>query len=113
MSHIKQVEVNGKTYNVTQASAIDQKNLLLMVGGRVALNSASAEIDTINTVMMKGILITTPPETFDKIAAIVLHKTVLHGSSELITIENFSNNMNDYFTLVAEAIRVNLSDFFV
>ena len=110
--HVKQVDVSGIKYNVVEASAIQQKSLLMLVGGRLALNSASSGVEEISIPMVKGMLMTLPESEFDKIATIVMHKTVKDGGDKLISIDDFQNKINDYFTLIAESVKVNLQDFF-
>lgn len=110
---INTVDVEGIKYNIVQASAVNQKKLLTLVGGRIALNSATAQVEEISIAMVKGFLITTPEDVLDQIADIVLHQVMLKGNTEaLITIDDFQNGMNAYFTLIAEGIKVNLQDFF-
>ena len=112
MSNVKTVEVGGEKYNVVQASAVEQKKLLLIVGARLALNSAGSE-SMISIPMVKGLLMTFPEPDFDVIAGIVLHQTIKSGGDSKVSIDDFHSNINDYFTLVAEAIKVNLEDFFI
>jgi hypothetical protein len=110
--YIESVTVGSAVFNVVQASAVDQKSLLMLLGGKIAMHSAAGKVEEINTVMLKGALLTLPEDTLDKVAGIVLYKTVMNGSDQLVTVENFQGNINDYFTLIAEAVKVNLQDFF-
>ncbi len=112
MDQIQKVTAGNKTYNVVQASAVQQKSLLLMVGAIVAYRHASSGVKEISVDFLKGALISMPEETIDKIIEIVLHKTVLSGSNEIISIDSFQGGMNEFFTLVAGAVKVNLDDFF-
>lgn len=110
---INTVEINGVKYNIVQASAVNQKKLLTLVGARLALNSASSGIEEINIPMVKGLLLALPEASLDSVSDIVLHQVAKHGTKDqLITIDDFQNEMNAYFTLLAEAIKVNLQDFF-
>ena len=112
MSVIQQVEVGSTKYNVTPASAMDQKKLMLLVGARVALNSATGQVGKIDENMLLGTLLSMPEDKFDQISNICLHKTMVHGGETLVTGENFGGAMMDYFLLISKAIKVNLDDFF-
>ena len=111
MSNVNQVEVNGVTYNVAQASAADQKKLLSLVGGRIAMNSAAGGAEEIDIPLLVGMLITEPEEQFDKIAGIVLYKTMINGSEKVVDIGDFQNRVIEYYQLVAAAVAENLQDF--
>lgn len=112
MSQIRAITVANVQYNVVQASAVNQKKLMLLLAGRIALNSAAGGVEKINVTMLVGALTMLNEETFDEIANIVMYKTVVAGKSELVTIDNFQGGMSKYFTLVAEGIAYNLEDFF-
>lgn len=109
---IDTISINGVDYNIARASAVKQKTLMTLIGARITLNSATSGIEEIDIPMLKGVLLTVGEETLDKIADIVLWKCVRSGSTELINVNNFQSGMNDYFTLLAEAIKFNLQDFF-
>ena len=111
MNLIKSIEINNKTFNVAQAPALEQKRLMLLLGGKIAFNSNAADAD-INVKLLIGALMTLPEETFDKVAKIVLYKTTLSGESTPIDVGSFQGSMVEYFTLVAEAVSHNLNDFF-
>lgn len=97
-------------YNVTRASAVQQRKLMMILGAHLAYVSAkSGEI--ISTSMLKGALLTIGEENIAEISNIILWKTVKNGGNELVTIENFDGGMNLYFTLLAEGIHFNLADF--
>ncbi len=110
--YIESVKIGKSTFNVAQASAVKQKTLMMLLAGKIAMHSAAGKVEEINTTMLKGALLTVSEATLDEIADIVLYKTVLNGDDKLVTVENFQGDMNDYFTLVAEAVKVNLQDFF-
>lgn len=112
MTETKQVTIGSATFNVAQAPAIDQKTLLLLIGAKIALHSASGKVNEINAEMLFGTLLSMPEETFDRIANIVLRKVVIHGQTRTVELQDFQGDMVGYFKLVAEAIKVNLQDFF-
>jgi hypothetical protein len=105
------IVVSGTNYNLFQAPAIKQKTLMTLISARVALNSGTAGRD-ITVPLLKGVLLSTPEPVLDQISDIVLWKCIQSGGDSLTTVDNFQGGMNDYFTLLAEAIMVNLSDFF-
>ena len=112
MANIKSVKIGKIQYNVTQAPADKQKKLLSLIGAKVALNSALAEIDKIDTDLLFGILLSLPEDSFDEIADIVLYQTVKKDGNAIISIDDFQNNVTEYYQLVTEAIEVNIQDFF-
>jgi len=112
MANVKSVKIGKIQYNVTQAPADKQKKLLSLVGAKVALNSALAEIDKIDTDLLFGILLSLPEDSFDEIAGIVLYQTIKKDGDAIIDINDFQNNITEYYQLVTEAIEVNLQDFF-
>ena len=112
MADIKSVNVGGVTYNVAHASAVDQKTLMHHIGTITAMHSARGQVETIDSNMLIGVLLAIPEATFDAVAGIALCKTVKHGSSETVDISQFQGDMLNYHKLVAEAVKVNLSDFF-
>ena len=112
MSNIGQVQIGSVTYNVAKASAVKQKELLTLIGGRIALHSATSKTEIIDANLIMGSLVTSSEELFDRIAGIVLGQCVVSGGTDLVTIDDFQNNINSYFLLVANAVVENLGDFF-
>lgn len=112
MSQVQQVTVGSVAYNVAQASAEQQKKLLLLIGAGIAHSSYTSRTVEINEALLMGSLLRLPEATFDEVASIALCQTVKHGGSELITIHDFQGRIVEYFKLVACAIKANLQDFF-
>lgn len=112
MSSVKPVKIGKAQYNVTQAPANKQKKLMSLIGARISLVSASAQIDKIDSDLLLGSLLALSEDKFDEIAKIVLYQTVKKDGKEIITISDFQNNVTEYYILVAKAIEVNLGDFF-
>ncbi|ACG60370.1 hypothetical protein phiPLPE_48 [Iodobacter phage PhiPLPE] len=98
-------------YNVARASAVNQRKLLLIVGAHIAYASAKSK-QVISIPMLKGALLSCSEENINEISNIVLWKAAKSGGSSSVTIDNFEDGMNVYFTLLAEAIAWNLGDFF-
>lgn len=114
MSQIKQATIGTTTYNIVQASAVKQKSLLLLIGGKIALNSRAGNVNEIDTDLLVGALLTMPEPQFDQISNITLHQVVVDGDTNAarVTIDDFQGRQVEYFHLVAEGIKANLQDFF-
>lgn len=112
MDNIGQVKVGDTNYNVAKASAVKQKELLSLIGRFIALNSASARVEKIDAHMIYGVLLTAGESLVDQISDIVLYKCIKAGGKELISIDDFQNRVHEYYMLIAEAVGVNLNDFF-
>lgn len=113
MSEVGKVKINGDTYHVHQATAVNQKKLMTLVGALVALNSAAGGVEKIDASMLCGTLLRIGEEKVDEIADIVLWKTAKAGGTELVTVDNFQGAIHGYFMLLAKAVEVNLADFFI
>jgi hypothetical protein len=114
MSSIGQVRIGSANYQVVQASAINQKKLLTIVGARIAFNSAAGKIEKIDDKLVFGYLLSAGEEIVDQIAEIVLHQCGKVGEKDkLVTVDDFQNDIHSYFMLIAGAVRVNLNDFFI
>lgn len=111
MSNIKQIEVSGKTYNLPLASAINQKELLTLIGSLITQSAAPTGIE-INEVFLAGVLLNINADTLLKLENILLKQVVLNGGDKIITIDDFQGAVFDYFRLIAGALKANLQDFF-
>lgn len=112
MSQIRAITINDVQYNVAQASAVEQKKIMLHIGAKIAFNSATTDTLEIDSTMLFGLLMSLPESTFDDIACAVLRKTLIAGTNTPVTLANFQGSMTSYFKLVAEAIMFNLGDYF-
>lgn len=108
---ISNIKVGDVQYSVAQAPAISQKKLMLLIGAKIAFNSAATK-KGIDRDLLLGALISLPEKVFDDIAEIVLYKTVVVGEKTIIDVGSFQGGMLHYFQLVAGAIKLNLDDFF-
>jgi F420-0:gamma-glutamyl ligase len=113
MSQIRAIDVNDVQYNVAQASAVDQKKLMLLIGSKVALHSAAGGIDKINTSLLFGLLTSLPENVFDDIAKMMLRQAFVAGQTTAVTVADFQGGVTSYFKLIAEAIAFNLEDYFI
>ena len=109
---ISNITVGGVNYSVAQAPAIKQKKLMLLIGAKIAFNSAASK-SGIDRDLLMGALCSFPEPMFDEIASIVLYKTSVVGDSTIIDVGAFQGGMLNFFHLVAEAVKLNLDDFFI
>ena len=112
MSEIGTITVGNNKYNVVQASAMKQKTLMSLIGARISLVSAKTQTETIDKNMIYGLLLSLTDAESDEVAGILLHKTMKQGGEKLITVDDFQNDIHSYFFLLAEALMLNLKDFF-
>lgn len=111
MDQTKQVKVSGRTFNVAQAPAVEQKSLLLLIGNKITLR-AQATRAQIDTDFLFGALMSMPEQDFDRLCGIVLRKTFELNSQVAVDVGAFQGDMTGFFRLIAEAVAVNLDDFF-
>lgn len=112
MSFIKEVEINGQKYSITRATALKQRELFLLLSGKIIMTKGSIDAskdDVLAVDFLVAVFCTLPPAVFSQIENIVLWKTI--SNEETISVENFQNNMLSYMNLVAEGVIYNLGDF--
>lgn len=107
---IHSIKIKDSTFNLAECSAVNQKKLVNILGGRL-IAGCSATDETINTTLLKATLITIEEVELDKVSDILLYKTFISGTDEKVDVNSFQGKMNDYFTLLAEAVKCNLCDF--
>lgn len=112
MGHIKSVSVCGVSYNIAQASAVEQKKLLSMLGANLAMKISVTGNDEVDAKFLAGHLMSIDESDLDTIAGIVLAKATKHGDSKVVDIKDFQGSVWSYFMLVAEGVKANLDDFF-
>lgn len=112
MEQIRTIDVGDVRYNVAQASAVDQKKLMLLLGAKIAMNSAVGEVENIDPKLIIGSLLTLPESTFDEVSKIVLRQVFVAGETVAVDTKSFQGGMLSYFTLIAESIAFNLEDVF-
>lgn len=108
---IDTITVGNVKYSVAQAPAIKQKKLMLLVGAKIAINSAATKVG-IDRDLLLGALLSMPENIFDEVSGIVLYKVCKIGDETILDAGSFQGKMLEYFQLVAEAIKLNLDDFF-
>lgn len=108
---VKTVKIAKRSYNLVQATAINQKELLLLVGGAISFRSASTR-SHVDTAFLRGALLALDQVSLDKVSSIVLTDGVETGTTEQITVEDFQGRIFSFMELVAEGVAFNLDDFF-
>lgn len=111
---------SGNQYNVKRASAVDQKSLLLIIGGPyAAIRERYSKVKGAREVILAedtlvGFLMAMDETKFNRVCELTTKGMKLHGdtSGVGIDIDHFQNNMISYFSIVAQLVRGNLDDFF-
>lgn len=111
MSLVHTISVGREQYNVAEATAPKQLELIGLVGGNIALRQASSGLD-IDERMLVGLLLSMSSEVLSKVSDIVLWKAVKRGGDQRVSVDHFQGNISAYLQLVAGGIRCNLVDFF-
>mgnify|MGYP006928194004 CR=1 FL=1 len=106
------IKIGETQYNMAQASAVKQKKLMTLAASKILMNSVAGGVKEIDISFLKGSLISMDENTLSQIEEIILEKCVKNGEQNAVTIDDFQNKMNEYFTLLAEGVAGNLSDFF-
>jgi len=109
---MKQVVIGEKTFAVSHTDAQSQKKLLTLLGSRLALVVSSAKVDEVDVPLLVGNLVSLEESKLDQVASLALKRTRVVGSEEPIDVKLFQNHMTDYFKLIAEAVKLNMDDFF-
>lgn len=106
----KEIIINNKSYVIFNSSAIDQFDILKILGANCAL--CGSDINNIDTIV--GVLLS---EAVSKENLAKIHETLSisireKGKDYPISINDFDTNIFSYYQLIAESIKYNLSDFF-
>jgi len=112
VEQIKSIIVNNVTYNVAQASAVEQQKLMLLIGAKIALHSSAGDVEQIDKNLLIGTFLTLPEDVFNQVSSIVLRKAIVSGKDSPIEVSSFQGGMMSLFSLIAEAVCFNLNDFF-
>ena len=108
---IHKIVIGNQQYNLAEATAPKQRELLSIVGSRIAYNQASSGVD-IDDNMLVGLLLTMTDDQLQTVSDIVLWKTVKNGTENVVSIDDFQGAMSVYLQLIAGGVRANLLDFF-
>lgn len=115
MSQVKSFTIGNVTYNAVMASAIQQDELLSLLTASImqrGLQAALSDSDMGDSILVP-MFMAMPQEIKRQVADKLLHKTVVNGGKDLITIENFNGKMIEYNKLLSQLLQWNLADFFI
>jgi len=106
----KEVFINNKTYILSNASAIDQFDIVKTLGASFALNYENVNnIDTIIGILLNELL---DKQALFNIQEILSQSIEEKGKNYKISIKDFTGEIFSFYRLIAESIKFNLSDFF-
>lgn len=109
---IESVKVEGVQYNVAQASAVQQQELMVLVGHSITALIAAGDGESIEDQHKITVLAGLGFSKLQEVAKIVLYKTVKDGGDSVISIDDFQGAIDLYNILIFEAIQANLQGFF-
>lgn len=114
MSFVKSFTVKGVTYNVEMASAISQDEVQSLLTSPIyeralvcSQTGVNMDLDVLRA-MFEGM----PSHIKKEVVARILHKAVIHGEKNTVSVEDFRGRMVAYNTLLAHVLEWNLGDFF-
>ena len=109
---IEQVTVNGIKVNVPESSAEKQFDLYEAIASRILHQCAATLTEDVTPDLVKGVLMSSEKGFTSSIAELVLSQAVINGTDKIIELKDFQGKIDAYYSLVAEAVCLNLSDFF-
>lgn len=110
---MKQVLLAGKTFNVHPTDAQSQLEAYTMVAANLSYAISKSGSRDVQVTFLAGFLTSLNKPTLDKLAEILLKNVRIHGDNNtLVTVDLFHNQVTSYYLLIAEAVLLNLSDFF-
>lgn len=119
IDYLKPVDMDGVTYNIRMASAVDQRSVMFKMA-RYGLMEAikqlalaqvgSARADLVALTIVGRMIQQMPEDDFNYVCDVILKKSAIAGGKE-VTIEDFRGDMQKYVKLVVLALGVNFSDF--
>lgn len=120
MSNVLSVkDHNGKQYNCKRASAVNVRDLLLLVGARLTASKQLVEKQGLppgtlaDSGYLAAMLMSLPKSDFASVEELVNVSGITpHGFDKPVDLEHFRTNMIGYFHVVAGLVRENLQDFF-
>lgn len=111
--HISQVSIGQKTFNIAQASAVDQVRLVNLISSPLIQSKELYSAEDYTPSLLVAMLVGAPNELVKQVDSIVLYKAFEHGYDNVpVDVKTFQGSVMDYFELLAKAILVNAGDFF-
>ena len=114
MSTVKSFSVGSMTVNAAMPSALEQDEVLSLIGSEViqrAVGAAQGNL-SLGEEILTTMFVCMPSHTKHRVAGILLGKVMTHGTGTPITIADFQGKLVEYNKLLAELTLWNFSDFF-
>ena len=112
MDNVKTFTIDGESFNVARATAIQQDELLSLLSPALVNRLAASNTEDLDPAALVMMFVSMPFETKRKIDSLMLSRVFLTGTESLVTADHFSGRMMAYSTLRAEVMRWNFDDFF-
>lgn len=114
MSNVKTFEVNGESYNVARASAVQQDEVLslltqALIQRLVAAGDAGIEADES---VLFAMVMAMPFALKNKLDGLLMSRIVKSGSDNPISIKDFDGKVMEFNRLRAKVLMWNLDGFF-
>lgn len=110
---VKAFDLGGIKVNVAEATAESQFELYGMIASRILHQCAATMTEDVNADLVKGILMSSEKGFTSDVADIVLYKAFIANTETKVSLGDFQSKIDAYYSLVAEAVCLNLSDFFI
>lgn len=110
---IKSINAGGIKVNVAEATAEKQFDLYGMISARILHQCAATMTEDVNADLVKGILMSSEKGFTSDVADIVLYKSFIANTETKVSLGDFQGKIDAYYSLIAEAVCLNLADFFI
>lgn len=110
---IKSIDAGGIKVNVAEATAENQFELYGMISARILHQCAATMTEDVNADLVKGILMSSEKGFTSDVAEIVLYKAFIANTETKVSLGDFQGKIDAYYSLIAEAVCLNLADFFI
>lgn len=110
---IKSIDAGGIKVNIAEATAENQFELYGMISARILHQCAATMTEDVNADLVKGILMSSEKGFTSNVAEIVLYKAFIANTETKVSLGDFQGKIDAYYSLIAEAVCLNLADFFI
>lgn len=110
---IKTIDAGGIKVNVAETTAESQFELYGMISARILHQCAATMTEDVNADIVKGILMSSEKGFTSDVADIVLYKAFIANTETKVSLGDFQSKIDAYYSLIAEAVCLNLADFFI
>jgi hypothetical protein len=114
MSNIKTFTINNVRYNAVMLSAVQQDELLSVLTSTIMQRGLNASINNVELgdSVLVPMFMSMSQDVKNKVAGKLMHMVAYDGTSEKVTINNFTGDMVNYNKLLSQLLLWNLADFF-